>query len=105
MGGGEVRSKTYPDGWVNHRIFVKGQSFPGLCMARTFGDMSVKAHGVIATPEVGQVTVPMDKRPFILLASDGVWEFMDSNFVVKAMARKITTEGPKGTVQRLQREA
>merc|ERR1712226_546315 len=50
--GGEVRSQTYPDGWVNHRIFVKGQGYPGLCMARTLGDEAVKAHGVIAEPEV-----------------------------------------------------
>eukprot|EP00971_Amphidinium_carterae_P070310 1390783-Amphidinium_carterae.1 len=23
--GGEVRTQTYSDGWVNHRIFVKGK--------------------------------------------------------------------------------
>jgi serine/threonine protein phosphatase PrpC len=104
--GGEVRTQTYPDGWVNHRVFVKGQSFPGLCMSRTFGDVSVKAHGVIATPEVKMTQVPgPDKLPFLVLASDGVWEFMDSPFVVKAMAKKIVAEGPKVSVQRLQREA
>lgn len=103
--GGEVRSKTYPDGWVNHRIFVKGATYPGLCMARTFGDESVKAHGVIATPEVAEVTLDMDKKPFIILASDGVWEFMDSQFVIKAMSKKISTDGPKTSIQKLQREA
>jgi serine/threonine protein phosphatase PrpC len=104
--GGEVRTQTYSDGWVNHRIFVKGQSFPGLCMARTFGDVSVKSHGVIATPEVVETDIPpADKKPFLVLASDGVWEFMDSQFVVKAMAKKIVAEGPKVSVQRLQREA
>lgn len=103
--GGEVRSKTYPDGWVNHRIFVKGATYPGLCMARTFGDESVKAHGVIATPEVEEVTLDLDKKPFIILASDGVWEFMESQFVIKAMSKKISTEGPKTSVQKLQREA
>ena len=28
---------------VNHRIFIKGESFPGLCMART-----ATAHSVLA---------------------------------------------------------
>jgi len=103
--GGEVRTQTYPDGWVNHRIFVKGEDFPGLCMARTLGDESVKAHGVIATPECKKTTVDMTATPFILLASDGVWEFLDSEFVIKAVAKKIKTDGPERTVQKLQREA
>jgi len=103
--GGEVRTQTYPDGWVNHRIFVKGEDFPGLCMARTLGDESVKAHGVIATPEVKKTEVDLSKEPFILLASDGVWEFLDSEFVTKAVAKKIKSDGPERTVQKLQREA
>jgi len=103
--GGEVRSQTYPDGWVNHRIFVKGQDFPGLCMTRTLGDESVKAHGVIATPEVQMTEVDLAAQPFFILASDGVWEFLDSEFVVKAVAKKIQSDGPDRTVQKLQREA
>mmetsp|Transcript_47246 Transcript_47246/g.146178 ORF Transcript_47246/g.146178 Transcript_47246/m.146178 type:complete len:454 (-) Transcript_47246:406-1767(-) len=103
--GGEVRSQTYPDGWVNHRIFVRGQDFPGLCMTRTLGDESVKAHGVIATPEVKKTEVDLSAQPFLILASDGVWEFLDSEFVVKAVAKKIQTDGPERTVQKLQREA
>jgi len=103
--GGEVRSQTYPDGWVNHRIFVKGQDFPGLCMTRTLGDESVKAHGVIATPEVRKTEVDLAAQPFFILASDGVWEFLDSEFVVKAVAKKIQSDGPDRTVQKLQREA
>eukprot|EP00415_Alexandrium_ostenfeldii_P002019 UN2019 len=91
--GGEVRSQTYPDGWVNHRIFVKGQDFPGLCMTRTLGDESVKAHGVIATPEVKKTEVDLSQQPFFILASDGVWEFLDSEFVVKAVAKKIQSDG------------
>jgi len=103
--GGEVRSQTYPDGWTVHRIFVKGQDYPGLCMTRTLGDESVKAHGVVSTPEVEHLEVDMASQPFILLATDGVWEFLDSEFVVKAVAKKIQTDGPERTIQKLQREA
>eukprot|EP00928_Gymnodinium_smaydae_P034349 TRINITY_DN24360_c2_g1_i1.p1 TRINITY_DN24360_c2_g1~~TRINITY_DN24360_c2_g1_i1.p1 ORF type:complete len:499 (-),score=110.97 TRINITY_DN24360_c2_g1_i1:81-1493(-) len=103
--GGEVRTQTYPDGWVNHRIFVKGEDYPGLCMARTLGDESVKNYGVIATPEIKECEVEMGKEPFLIIASDGVWEFMDSQFVCKAVAKKIATDGAENTVKKLQREA
>mmetsp|Transcript_19393 Transcript_19393/g.41298 ORF Transcript_19393/g.41298 Transcript_19393/m.41298 type:complete len:460 (-) Transcript_19393:28-1407(-) len=103
--GGEVRSQTYSDGWTNHRIYVKGEDYPGLCMARSLGDESVKAHGVIATPEVARTEVELDKSPFVLLASDGVWEFLDSQFVVKAVAKKLLSDGPAVTLQKLQKEA
>lgn len=103
--GGEVRSQTYPDGWTVHRIFVKGQDYPGLCMTRTIGDESVKAHGVIPTPEVVESTVELNDLPFLILASDGVWEFLDSDFVIKAVAKKIQSDGPERTIQKLQREA
>mmetsp|Transcript_57850 Transcript_57850/g.163282 ORF Transcript_57850/g.163282 Transcript_57850/m.163282 type:complete len:449 (+) Transcript_57850:205-1551(+) len=103
--GGEVRSQTYPDGWTVHRIFVKGQDYPGLCMTRTIGDESVKAHGVIPTPEVQECEVDLAAQPFLILASDGVWEFLDSEFVVKAVAKKIQSDGPERTIQKLQKEA
>jgi cGMP-dependent protein kinase 2 len=103
--GGEVRSQTYPDGWVNHRIFIKGEDYPGLCMARTLGDQSVKDHGVIATPECAKCVVDLEKSPFFIIASDGVWEFLDSSFVIKAVAKKIQSDGPAKTLEKLQREA
>mmetsp|Transcript_84761 Transcript_84761/g.103928 ORF Transcript_84761/g.103928 Transcript_84761/m.103928 type:complete len:453 (-) Transcript_84761:204-1562(-) len=103
--GGEVRSQTYPDGWVNHRIFIKGKDYPGLCMARTLGDQSVKDHGVCATPEVVKTEVDLGKKVFFIIASDGVWEFLDSQFVVKAVAKKIQSDGPAKTLEKLQREA
>jgi len=65
----------------------------------------VKAHGVVATPDVSERTVDFAERPFLLLASDGVWEFLDSEFVVKAVSKKIESDGPERTVQKLQREA
>ncbi|CAE7614445.1 cysI, partial [Symbiodinium pilosum] len=42
---------------------------------------------------------------FFIIASDGVWEFLDSQFVVKAVAKKIQSDGPAKTLEKLQREA
>jgi len=103
--GGEVRSQTYPDGWTAHRIFIKGQDVPGLAMARTLGDDSVKAHGVTAEPEVHEFNLNLAESPFIVLASDGVWEFLESEFVVKAMAKKLAIDGPEKSVVKLGRES
>jgi len=53
----------------------------GLAMARSIGDFAVKEVGVIATPEVKTYTItPSDK--FMILASDGVWEFISSQEAV-----------------------
>ncbi|CAM9934038.1 unnamed protein product, partial [Hapterophycus canaliculatus] len=49
----------------------------GLAMARSIGDLAVKKVGVIALPEVTEyVLTPEDE--FLVLASDGVWEFIDN---------------------------
>eukprot|EP00434_Breviolum_minutum_P026931 symbB.v1.2.023807.t1/scaffold2161.1/size87477/5 len=96
--GGEVRSEIYPDGWVVHRVFAHGEDFPGLCKSRTVGDLIAKDYGVIAVPDVATTEVKLGRKPFMLLASDGIWEFLDSEFILSA-------EGPTRTAQKLQREA
>jgi len=103
--GGEVRSKTYMDGWTSHRVFLKGKQYPGLSMTRSLGDDAMKLHGVIAEPDIEQITVNLDDKPFIILASDGVWEFLGSEFVVKAVGKRLSSDGPEMTLQKLNREA
>eukprot|EP00903_Cladosiphon_okamuranus_P011285 g10641.t1 len=49
----------------------------GLAMARSIGDHAVKSVGVVAEPEVTTHTIE-GKDKFIVLASDGVWEFISS---------------------------
>ena len=52
-------------------------TLPGLAMARSIGDHLVKTVGVIAEPEVVQYEVVGDDLYFVM-ASDGVWEFIES---------------------------
>jgi len=72
--GGEVRLDQ-----ETHRIFIKGTDDPGLAVARAFGDLGLKDHGVIAVPEVNLTEVDLNKNVFVLIASDGIWEFIDSD--------------------------
>jgi protein phosphatase 2C family protein 2/3 len=53
----------------------------GLAMARSIGDHAVSAVGVIAEPVVTKHKIaPNDE--FLILASDGVWEFISSQEAV-----------------------
>ncbi len=51
-------------------------------MARSLGDQVVKPIGVIANPEVVERDIDFKKDRFVILASDGVWEFLSSEEVV-----------------------
>lgn len=55
----------------------------GLAMARSIGDRAVKGVGVVAEPEVVEYSLAEDgSDKFLLLASDGVWEFISSQEAV-----------------------
>lgn len=54
----------------------------GLAMSRSMGDNISKPYGVTHKPEI--TSVQIDKRDkFILLASDGVWEFITNQEVLQ----------------------
>eukprot|EP00927_Polykrikos_kofoidii_P071088 TRINITY_DN67422_c0_g1_i1.p1 TRINITY_DN67422_c0_g1~~TRINITY_DN67422_c0_g1_i1.p1 ORF type:complete len:396 (+),score=50.54 TRINITY_DN67422_c0_g1_i1:70-1188(+) len=103
--GGVVKSQYYNESLTTHRIFVQDKDFPGLSMTRSIGDECVKRCGVICEPEVNEVDVDMEADPFMLLCSDGVVEFQSSQVVCKAIAKKIRSEGPEDTLQRLYHES
>jgi len=55
-------------------------TLPGLAMARSIGDHLVSTIGVIAEPVVTTTDVNLKDGgdAFLVLASDGVWEFIES---------------------------
>lgn len=55
---------------------------PGLQMTRTLGDHDAVPLGVIADPVIGR-RVLTDEDKFIILASDGVWEYVMNDMAVK----------------------
>ena len=98
--GGEVRLEQ-----VTHRIFIRGTDDPGLAVARAFGDLGLKDHGVIAVPEVKVTEVDLNKNPFVLIASDGIWEFIDSDEVVAGLGFKLRKMGAEAALQELHSHA
>ena len=68
------------------RVFKKGATFPGCAFTRSLGDATGKKLGVCARPEL--LTYQLDARTrCLILASDGVFEFM-TNEEVLAVARR-----------------
>ena len=67
------------------RLFEDLQDFdagPGLTMTRAFGDWGARSLGFSHEPEVTRRALrPTDR--FLILASDGVWEFIDSALAVE----------------------
>ena len=61
-------------------MWLLNEDIPGLAMARSFGDAVAARVGVIAIPEQREIIMgPEDK--VVVLASDGVWEFMENQEV------------------------
>jgi len=64
------------DGYANHRVYAKNSRYPGLNMSRCLGDLlGHQDCGISCEPETSELAIcPEDA--FLLLCSDGVWEFI-----------------------------
>ena len=51
-------------------------------MSRSFGDEIVRNVGVICDPEIREIELE-EQDKFIIMASDGVWEFMSNREVLE----------------------
>lgn len=50
-------------------------------MARSLGDKAARDLGVISEPDVYEILLKEEDK-FIIIASDGVWEFLSNNDVI-----------------------
>ncbi|KAJ8610297.1 hypothetical protein CTAYLR_009076 [Chrysophaeum taylorii] len=75
-----------PGEGLSARVWLdKNMTRVGLAMARSLGDNAVKKVGVIAEPEVRKYLLTAEDE-FMVMASDGVWEFISSDDAVRAIA-------------------
>lgn len=73
------------------RVWLKHEDVPGLAMSRSFGDMIAASVGVIPNPEIFKRTLDSNDK-FMILASDGVWEFITSQEAVDIINNAKTGE-------------
>ena len=84
--GGRVFAIDYGDDLPSPaRVWLRDAQLPGLAMSRSVGDTVGKAAGVISTPEITTHVLSKDDR-FCIIASDGLWEFIESAEAVQMVS-------------------
>ena len=79
--GGEIR-KCDAGSIAPQRVFMKHSPAPGLAMTRSMGDFFATGAGISFEAEIVEhVVSPEDE--VLIVASDGVWEFMSETEVVE----------------------
>ena len=99
--GGEV-SQYEEDGEKSgpYRVWKKGEMFPGIAMSRSIGDFLASTLGVIPEPVVREEVIDDDTQ-FIIVASDGVWEFLSNEDVCNIVLPFYQKEDPEGACRAL----
>jgi len=64
------------------RVWLMDQDAPGLAMSRSLGDFIAHSVGVSQHPEVKRFELQAEDK-FIIIASDGVWEFLTNEMIAK----------------------
>jgi len=80
VSNGRVDPFREPDGQPigPARVWLKEENIPGLAMSWSMGDWVASSVGVIPEPEFFELELNRDDK-FIVIASDGIWEFIDNN--------------------------
>lgn len=86
------------------RVWLKDQDIPGLAMSRSFGDKLAASVGTTSEPEVIDYTFTNDDK-FLIVASDGVWEFITSSEIVEFIKDFYIKGDAKGCCEFLLKEA
>ena len=84
------------------RVWLREQQIPGLAMSRSIGDLVAASVGVIAEPEFFELQLNESDK-FLVIATDGVWEFIDNDECVRLVSPfwEANPPDPKGAVNKL----
>lgn len=86
------------------RVWLKHEDIPGLAMSRSFGDAMACRVGVHAVPEVKTFELESEDK-IIVLASDGVWEFLENSTVANIVFPFFKQKNAEGAAEALVRAA
>jgi serine/threonine protein phosphatase PrpC len=77
--GGRVFAVEYDDGIDGPpRVWLGHMDIPGLAMSRSLGDVVAHSAGVISEPEFTEYELDPLVDKFLVIATDGLWEFVDN---------------------------
>ena len=86
------------------RVWVKDEEVPGLAMTRSFGDRVAATVGVMSEPEIKEFTF-CEEDKFMIIASDGVWEFISSQECINMIKNFYEKNDLKGCCEYLYQES
>jgi len=80
------------------RVWLKDSRTPGLAVTRSFGDYMVKNIGVNSIPEI--YSLPLSSADsFVVLGSDGVFEFLSNDEVVSIVGKHRKNGTPQNAAE------
>ena len=86
--GGRVFAVEYDDGIDGPaRVWLGHMDVPGLAMSRSYGDSVAHSAGVTSIPEHFTVDLTTANFKYLVVATDGLWEFMDNDCVMEIVAK------------------
>ena len=86
------------------RVWIKDEEVPGLAMTRSFGDRVAATVGVISEPEIKEFDFDENDK-FMIIASDGIWEFISSQECVNIIKDFYDKNDLKGCAEYLYQES
>ena len=86
------------------RVWIKEEEVPGLAMTRSFGDRVAATVGVMSEPEIKEFNFEEGDK-FMIIASDGIWEFISSQECVEIVSRYYEKGDLKGCCEYLYEES
>ena len=97
LNGGEVRQIKNELGEAvgPFRVWKRGEGYPGLAMSRSIGDLNGKKIGIIPNPGIIEYLIE-EKSKYIVVCSDGVWEFLNNENVKEIGEKYYVENNPSG---------
>ena len=86
------------------RVWIKDEEVPGLAMTRSFGDRVAATVGVMSEPEIKEFNFEEGDK-FMIIASDGIWEFISSQECVEIVSKYYEKGDLKGCCEYLYEES
>lgn len=103
--GGRVEKFKENNEFVGpYRVWFKHEDYPGLAMSRSLGDFVAKSVGCSCMPEIIETKLTSYSQ-FLIIASDGIWEFLDNAAVCKIVEPYYKKKDPDTACTKLIQEA
>jgi serine/threonine protein phosphatase PrpC len=104
--GGRVFAMRYDDGIDGPaRVWLSYADMPGLAMSRSLCDTIGKEAGVTSNAELHVHELNTKRDCFIVIATDGLWEFMSSQEVCDIVAKHMDARDSRSAINELIKES